>query len=68
LPDAKPVLEVNPKHALVQRLEAEQDEARFSALASLVLDQAMLAEGSTPTDPAAYVRRVNNLLLELLSR
>lgn len=66
LPESKPVLEVNPRHALVQRLEAETDGERFNALAALVLDQAMLAEGSVPADPAAYVRRVNALLLELL--
>lgn len=68
LPDSKPVLEINPRHALVQRLEAESDEERFGALAALVLDQATLAEGSVLADPAAYVRRVNALLLELLSR
>ncbi len=68
LPESKPVLEINPQHALVQRLEAETDADRFSALAALVLDQATLAEGAALADPAAYVRRVNTLLLELLGR
>jgi molecular chaperone HtpG len=66
LPDAKPALEINPAHALIKRLEAENHAERFSALAALVLDQATLAEGSALSDPAAYVRRVNDLLLELL--
>ena len=66
LPEAKPVLEVNPAHALIRRLEAEAGEERFAALAALVLDQATLAEGGSLGDPAAYVRRVNALLLELL--
>ncbi|MES2917727.1 MAG: molecular chaperone HtpG [Pseudomonadota bacterium] len=66
LPEAKPVLEVNPAHALIRRLEAETGEERFAALAALVLDQATLAEGGSLADPAAYVRRVNALLLELL--
>lgn len=66
LPEARPVLEVNPAHALIRRLEAEATEARFEALAALVLDQATLAEGGALADPAAYVRRVNGLLVELL--
>jgi molecular chaperone HtpG len=66
LPEMRPVLEVNPAHALIRRLEAEAGEERFAALAALVLDQATLAEGGTLADPAAYVRRVNELLLELL--
>ncbi|MGH8491706.1 MAG: molecular chaperone HtpG [Moraxellaceae bacterium] len=66
LPEDKPQLEVNPSHALIQRLEKEAGEERFTALAALVLDQATLAEGGPLTDPAAYVQRLNNLLLELL--
>lgn len=66
LPESKPVLEVNTEHALLRRLGAEADEGRFSALAALLLDQATLAEGGALDDPAAYVRRVNTLLVELL--
>lgn len=65
LPDSKPVLEVNPEHALILRLDSEQDEARFETLASVVFDQALLAEGGQLADPAAYVRRINGLLLGL---
>jgi molecular chaperone HtpG len=66
LPETRPVLEINPAHALITRLQSETDAERFKALATLVLDQATLAEGAALPDPAAYVRRVNALLLELL--
>lgn len=62
-PDTKPVLEVNPAHKLVKRLEAEADEAKFKDLAHLVFDQALLAEGGQLNDPASFVRRMNSLLV-----
>ena len=65
LPESKPVLEINLSHPLVARLAAETDEARFAALAGILLDHALLAEGSTLDHPAEYVRRINRLLLEL---
>ena len=58
-PEVKPILEVNAQHALVQKLEAS---ANFDDLAHILFDQALLAEGGMPADPAAYVRRVNSLL------
>ena len=61
LPDSKPVLEINPEHALVKRMEG--DDAHFDDLAHVLFDQALLAEGGLPDDPAAYVRRVNALLV-----
>ncbi|CDM25662.1 Chaperone protein HtpG [Castellaniella defragrans 65Phen] len=61
-PEVKPILEVNPQHALVKRLEAQPD-ASFGDWAELLLDQAMLAEGAALKDPAAFVKRVNALLL-----
>ena len=64
LPDSKPVLEVNVTHPLVQRLNAETEEARFAELSNIVLDHALLAEGAQLADPAAYVQRMNKLLLE----
>ena len=65
VPDSKPVLEVNPRHPLLEKLDAEADEDRFADLAGIVFDQALLAEGGQLSDPAAYVRRLNKLLLEL---
>lgn len=65
VPDSKPILEINPTHPLIQRLDRESDEARFADLASIIMDQATLAEGSPLEDPASYVARLNKLLLEL---
>ncbi|HYE71246.1 MAG TPA: molecular chaperone HtpG [Aquabacterium sp.] len=59
-PKMQPILEVNPEHALVKRLDA--DESRFDDLAHILFDQALLAEGGQLEDPAAYVARVNRLL------
>ena len=59
-PDIKPILEVNAEHALVKKLEAS---AHFDDLAHILFDQALLAEGGLPEDPAAYVKRVNTLLV-----
>jgi molecular chaperone HtpG len=58
-PDMKPVLEVNAEHALVKKLEGS---VHFNDLAHILFDQALLAEGGMPDDPAAYVKRVNALL------
>lgn len=58
-PDVKPVLEVNAEHPLVKKLDGS---VHFHDLAHILFDQALLAEGGLPDDPAAYVRRVNALL------
>lgn len=62
VPATRPVLELNPKHPLVARLQAEVDETRFGDLALLLFEQALLSEGAALEDPAAFVRRVNALL------
>lgn len=59
-PESKPVLEVNPEHALVKKLDGS---VHFHDLAHILFDQALLAEGGIPQDPAAYVKRVNALLV-----
>ena len=63
VPEVKPILEVNAQHALVRKLEASSELASFDDLAHILFDQALLAEGGMPADPAAYVRRVNALLV-----
>ncbi|ABM38883.1 molecular chaperone HtpG [Polaromonas naphthalenivorans] len=63
VPEVKPILEVNAQHPLVRKLEASSELASFDDLANILFDQALLAEGGMPTDPAAYVRRVNALLV-----
>lgn len=61
VPDMKPILEINPEHPLVQKLEGS---AQFDDLANVIFDQALIAEGGLPEDPAAYLKRINSLLLK----
>ncbi len=65
VPESKPIFEVNPEHPLVVKLDHESDEDRFADLADILFDQAHLAEGGSLDDPAAYVGKLNKLLLEL---
>lgn len=62
---SKPVLELNPKHLLVQRLKEEENEALFKDLSLILLDQAILSEGGQLEDPATFVRKFNELLLNV---
>jgi len=62
-PASKPILEINPKHAVVLRLKDEQQH--FDDWAKVVFDQALLAEGGQLDDPAAFVKRINALMLEM---
>jgi molecular chaperone HtpG len=65
LPESKPILEINMGHPLVQRLSAEADTDKFDELSEIVLDHALLAEGTQLDNPADYVRRMNQFLLGL---
>jgi len=65
VPENKRTFELNPTHPLVEKLNAETDENRFTDLALVLFDQAMLAEGSHLEEPTSYVSRLNKLLLEL---
>ncbi|MFR0692044.1 molecular chaperone HtpG [Enterobacterales bacterium AE_CKDN230030158-1A_HGKHYDSX7] len=65
VPEAKPIFEFNPAHPLIEKLDAEADEDRFGELTHILFDQAALAAGDSLKDPAAYVRRLNKLLVEL---
>jgi molecular chaperone HtpG len=65
IPSSKPILEVNPHHPLVQRLKSETSDDRFSGWSHLLFDQAILAEGGQLDDPAAFVSRLNDLMLAL---
>ncbi len=64
MPATKPTLEINPNHPIMERLNAEVQEDRFNDLAKVVFDQAALSEGRALDDPAAYVKRINALLME----
>ena len=62
-PESKPILEINPEHPLVKKLDTPDGQIHFHDLAHIVFDQALLADGGLPADPAAYVKRVNALLV-----
>ncbi|HEX5638352.1 MAG TPA: molecular chaperone HtpG, partial [Burkholderiaceae bacterium] len=64
-PTARPILELNPHHPLVQRLKDEPAEARVKDWLELLVDQAVLAEGGQLDDPGAFVKRLNGMLLEV---
>jgi molecular chaperone HtpG len=63
VPDSKPALELNPEHPLVKRLATETDDAKAGDLASLLLEQAEITAGAQLADPAAFVQRMNRVLL-----
>jgi molecular chaperone HtpG len=63
---SKPIFELNPTHALVNKLKDEQDDTRFADLTHILFDQAILAEGGHLDDPAAFVHKLNSLLQGLL--
>ncbi|MGI9232790.1 MAG: molecular chaperone HtpG [Woeseiaceae bacterium] len=65
LPPTKPILEINVEHPLVSRLSSEADQGRFDDLSNIVMDHALLAEGSQLDNPAQYVQRMNKLLLDI---
>ncbi len=63
LPESRPVLEINVEHPLVARLDAETDDERFASLANVLMDHALIAEGSQLDNPAEYLARINGLIL-----
>lgn len=64
-PESQPILELNPTHPLVEKMDQEPDEELFSDLAKVLFDQAKLAEGGQLEDPASFVHRLNKLMLSL---
>jgi molecular chaperone HtpG len=66
LPEQKRILEINPAHRVVQKLKvlADADEGRFQQWTGLLYDQALLAEGVLPSDPAAFAKKVADLMAE----
>ena len=65
MPESKPVLEINPTHPLIERMEAETDDEQFSDWADILFDQALLAEGAQLEDPAGFVSKLNKLMLKM---
>ncbi len=64
VPEMKPILEINPDHALIQRLAKMRSKEKIGDWAQILFDQALLAEGALPEDPAGFVRRINALLAD----
>lgn len=65
LPESKPILEINPEHPVITRLQQEQDAASFTEWSLLLFEQALLSEGGQLADPAGFVQRLNGMLLRL---
>lgn len=63
IPRSKQILELNPKHPLINRLKNEADDQKFGEWSNLLFEQAMIAEGAQLDDPASFVKRLNKLLL-----
>jgi molecular chaperone HtpG len=64
-PTSKPILEINPEHALIAKLQTESDEERFAEWTRILFDQAQLTQGTSLEDPTGFVKRLNTLLIEL---
>ncbi len=65
MPSNKPVLEINPVHPLIEKMEAETDDDQFADWAAILFDQALLAEGAQLEDPAGFVNKLNKLMLKM---
>jgi molecular chaperone HtpG len=65
IPNTKPILEINPTHALVRKLKEVQDEQRFTDWAMVLFDQSVLSAGEQLEDPVRFVNRLNDLLTQL---
>ncbi len=64
IPDSKPILEINPEHPILERLDHEADEDKFKEWALVLLDQAILAEGGQLDDAAGFVKRMNSIFVD----
>ncbi len=67
MPVSKPIFEVNPDHPLVQKLRKESESEKFNDLVEVLFDQALLSEGGQLEDPATFVHKLNELLLNVMS-
>jgi molecular chaperone HtpG len=66
LPEIKPILEINPGHSIVQKMESISDETVFNDVSLLLFEQAMLIEGMKLESPADFVKRMNSILTNAL--
>lgn len=68
IPAMKPILEINAEHPLVSQLNDVQDSDRFGDWSNVLLDQAMLSEGGQLDDPASFISRLNDLMLDMVNK
>lgn len=66
IPATKPILEINPEHAILQKIKDDQDEARFAEWTQVLFNQAQLAQGTQLDDPATFIKQLNGLLVQLM--
>jgi molecular chaperone HtpG len=65
IPSSKPIMEINPQHPIIKRIHSETHEAKFKDWVLILFDQALLSEGGHLDDPAAFVQRVNEMLVNI---
>ena len=65
IPGSKPILEINPDHPIVKRIDIETDEDLFADWSQILFDQALLSEGGQLEDPASFVNKLNSLIVTL---
>ena len=65
MPSSKPILEINPDHPIVKKLDGEKSKKKFDDWSAILFDQALLAEGGQLEDPAGFVARLNKLLVAI---
>jgi molecular chaperone HtpG len=65
LPSSKPILEINPDHPIVKKLDAEKSKTKFADWSDILFDQALLAEGGQLDDPAGFVAKLNQMLVTI---
>ena len=63
-PDVKPILEINPEHELIKKLESFKNANEFDEYASVIFDQAILSEGGQLDDPVSFIKKINRLLIK----
>jgi len=65
IPGSKPILEINPQHPIVEAIKEEKEDTRFNDWVSILFDQALLSEGGQLDDPAAFVKRLNEMFISM---
>jgi len=65
IPTSKPILEINPEHPVIHRMKQETDENIFADWSNILFEQSLLSEGGQLDDPAGFVKRLNQMFLQL---